>query len=111
MKRKIWLCTAAAALGISLSAVSLSSAELRQEPAVTAKHPMDALTADEVRSAKAILQKANKLDDAARFVSVSLDESPKSEVRAWKAGQPFARRAFSVVLKGGKLYVSFGLQY
>ena len=104
MKRKIWLCTAAAALGISLSAVSLSSAELRQEPAVTAKHPMDALTADEVRSAKAILQKANKLDDAARFVSVSLDESPKSEVRAWKAGQPFARRAFSVVLKGGKLY-------
>jgi primary-amine oxidase len=104
VNRKINLCAAAAALGTFLAALSPSWAELRQEAPTTAKHPMDAITADEIRSTKAILQKANKLDDASRFVSVSLDENPKSDVRAWKPGQPFARRAFAVILKSGRLY-------
>ena len=91
MKSKIQLCVVAAALGTCLSAVNPSRAELRQDAPVTAKHPMDALTADEIRSAKAMLQKANKLDDGTRFVSLSLDENPKAEVRAWSPEQPFAR--------------------
>ena len=104
MNRKIQWCVAAATLGACISVVSPSWAELRQDAPATAKHPMDALTADEIRSAKEVLQKANELDDNTRFVSMSLDENQKSEVRAWKPGQPFARRAFGVVLKGGKLY-------
>src|SRR6516164_3860131 len=104
MNRKIQWCVAAATLGACISLVTPSWAELRQDAPATAKHPMDALTADEIRSAKEILQKANKLDDYTRFVSMSLDENLKSEVRAWKPGQPFARRAFGVVLRGGKLY-------
>ena len=66
-------------------------------------HPMDALTSDEIRSAAAIMRAAGNLDDATRVVFLTVDENPKAEVRAWKPGQPFARRAFAVLLKGASL--------
>lgn len=81
-----------------------SRAEIRMDAPTVATHPMDALTADEIRDAIQILRKSGNFDDATRVVSLSLEESPKADVRAWKPGQPFARHAFGVFLKAGKLF-------
>ncbi|GJD51505.1 Primary amine oxidase [Methylobacterium crusticola] len=92
------------ALGLGLSALAAPApAEERVAPAATASHPMDALTADEIRAAMAVLRGAGKVDAATRIVSLSLDEEPKEAVRAWRPGQPFGRRARGVLLAGGRL--------
>ena len=65
---------------------------------------MDALTSDEIRTISQVLRSGGKLDDTTRVVSYSLDENPKTEVRAWKPGQPFARHGAAVLIKDGKLY-------
>jgi hypothetical protein len=53
-----------------------------------ATHPMDALTPDEITASAKILRAAGKLGDNVRIVSLSLEENPKAEVRAWTKGQP-----------------------
>ncbi|MBR0751975.1 tyramine oxidase [Bradyrhizobium jicamae] len=65
---------------------------------------MDGLTADEISAAVGVLRAAGKFDDAARIVSLTIDENAKDEVRAWHPGQPFARRAMATLLAAGKLY-------
>jgi primary-amine oxidase len=45
-----------------------------------------------------------KFDAAARVVSMTIDENAKDEIRAWRPGQPFARRAVATLLVAGKLY-------
>ena len=79
-------------------------AEERIAPVASPVHPMDGLTADEIRAGVDVLRGAGKLDDAARIVSFTLDENPKDEVRAWRVGQPFARKAIATLLAGGELY-------
>ncbi|MCP3395009.1 tyramine oxidase [Bradyrhizobium sp. CCGB12] len=69
-----------------------------------ATHPMDGLTADEIRAAVDLLRSAGKFDAAARIVSITLDENAKDEVRAWQLGQTFARRAIATLLADGRLY-------
>ena len=73
-----------------------------QAPQV-ASHPMDALTADEIKASAKILREAGKFGDTVRLVSLTLEENPKAEVRAWTKGKPFGRRAFAVLLDGGHL--------
>ena len=68
-----------------------------------AAHPMDALTADEITASANILRAAGKLGGTALLVSLTLEENPKAEVRAWTPGKPFGRRAFAVLLDGGRL--------
>ena len=68
-----------------------------------ATHPMDALTPDEITASAKILRAAGKLGDNVRIVSLSLEENPKAEVRAWTKGQPFGRHAFAVLLADGKV--------
>ena len=80
------------------------SAEVRVSVPSTASNPMDALTSDEIRTISQVLRSGGKLDDTTRVVSYSLDENPKTEVRAWKPGQPFARHGAAVLIKDGKLY-------
>ena len=64
---------------------------------------MDALTADEITASAAILRAAGKLGETVRLVSLTLEENPKAEVRAWTTGKPFGRRAFAVLLDGDHL--------
>ncbi|RVU18113.1 tyramine oxidase [Methylobacterium oryzihabitans] len=78
-------------------------AEERVPPPAAATHPMDALTADEIRAAAAILRRDGRLDGGARIVSLTLDEPAKAAVRAWTPGAPIARRAVGVVLTGAGL--------
>jgi primary-amine oxidase len=78
-------------------------AEERVPAIVRATHPMDALTPDEITASAKILRAAGKLGDTARIVSLTLEEPAKADVRAWTKGKPFGRRAFAVVLTGGKV--------
>jgi primary-amine oxidase len=79
-------------------------AETRIAPPASPAHPMDGLTADEIRAAIDVLRSAGRLDAAVRVVSMTIDENAKDEVRAWRPGQPFARRALATLLGNGQLY-------
>ena len=96
--------TLAGAAVATLALPQPSQAERRMWPQVAAMHPMDGLTTDEIRSVTDVLRGGGKFDDATRVVSMALDEDPKDEVRAWRPGQPFMRRAIATLLQGGHLY-------
>jgi CubicO group peptidase (beta-lactamase class C family) len=66
-----------------------------------AAHPMDALTADEIGRTVEILRSAGRTDETAKFATLALHEDDKEVVRAWRPGQPFARRACAVVMQHG----------
>jgi primary-amine oxidase len=89
--------------GMTLAARVPVRAEERLAPPLHATHPMDALTADEITASAEILRAAGKLGGTVRLVSLTLEENPKAEVRAWTKGKPFGRRAFAVLLDGGHL--------
>jgi primary-amine oxidase len=89
--------------GMTLAVRVPVCAEERLAPPLHATHPMDALTADEITASAEILRAAGKLGGTVRLVSLTLEENPKAEVRAWTKGKPFGRRAFAVLLDGGHL--------
>ncbi|MFK4753702.1 primary-amine oxidase [Oceanobacter antarcticus] len=64
----------------------------------TPVHPLDPLTLEELALAAAILKETQQLGDSCRFPYLQLEEPPKAEVLAFKADQPFSRRAFATVL-------------
>jgi primary-amine oxidase len=70
------------------------------EPAVQGErgtpHPLDPLTADEIRAAVAILRRDRGVDERWRIGSVELREPAKAAVQAFSAGDPI-RRAAEVV--------------
>ena len=51
-----------------------------------------------------MLRGAGKFGDTARIVFITLDENAKDEVRTWRPGQTFARRAVATLLNDGHLY-------
>jgi primary-amine oxidase len=55
-------------------------------------HPLDPLSADEVRTAIAAAR-ADARFAAAAFASITLDEPPKASVLAWRRGQQMTRQA------------------
>src|ERR1700744_2325479 len=101
--RSIFRRAVAVAL-ICASAVGSAIAEERVPAPLRATHPMDGLTADEIVAAAGILRAAGKFDQASRLVSLSLEENPKEEVRAWTPGAPFTRHAFAIILRDGALF-------
>ncbi|HEY7429322.1 MAG TPA: tyramine oxidase, partial [Streptosporangiaceae bacterium] len=70
--------------------------------AQTASHPLDPLSADEIRQAAKIVRADGRATPAMRFVSVSLHEPPKSEIPPGRPWQAFRREAFIVVLDPGE---------
>ncbi|MBI3299926.1 MAG: primary-amine oxidase [Elusimicrobia bacterium] len=75
-------------------------------PAFAAPHPLDPLSAAEYAKAVEILSKAGKLKSEVLFPNMALNEPPKAEVLAWKAGEPYRREAFASLYdrKAGKAY-------
>jgi primary-amine oxidase len=69
-------------------------------------HPLDALTPEEYWKIYKILYDAGKLEDKTIFASLLLHEPPKSEVLAWKPGDPIPRQADAVLLTKGKSYAA-----
>src|SRR5262245_52281527 len=69
-------------------------------------HPLDPLSADEFRRARAALAKARGVGLGWRFASMELREPPKKAMLAWKPGKGLAREASAAVWNraDGKLY-------
>jgi len=55
-------------------------------------HPLDSLTADEIRVAIQVVKSDARFVGAA-FPSVAVQDPPKADVLAWQSGQPLFRRA------------------
>ena len=74
-----WLSTACTALALA--------------PAVALSHPLDGLTAEEIRRVTEILRAAGEANEATRYPLIELIEPPKADVLAWSEGDPLTRRA------------------
>jgi len=68
-----------------------------------ARHPLDPLTADEIRVAVRVARSDARFAGAA-FPSVAVQDPPKAEVLAWQPGQPLARRARVEALTAASFY-------
>ncbi len=62
-----------------------------------ATHPLEPLTADEIRRTAAALRRDRGVGESYRFASIALEEPAKAVVKAWTPGLPVPRRAFAVV--------------
>ncbi len=87
---------APAALAVLLAATAAAS-----EPEV---HPLDPLTAVELRTVVEVLRGEGRVDEDSLFPLVTLDEPEKARVLAWKPGDPAERRALAVVKKGRRAF-------
>jgi primary-amine oxidase len=61
-------------------------------------HPLAPLTADEIRQARAVVEKAGKITEAVRFPLITLLEPAKAEVLAHRPGAEVSRRVLLIVL-------------
>jgi primary-amine oxidase len=61
-------------------------------------HPLEPLTAEEIKVAVATVKQAQSLSERVRFMSVALKEPPKDCVLAYRSGDPIERQAFMVLL-------------
>jgi primary-amine oxidase len=67
-------------------------------------HPLDPLSAAEIRAVVAVLQSDGSADSATRYALIDIDEPVKPDVLAWEPGQPFARRAFVIARRHRTVY-------
>jgi primary-amine oxidase len=67
-----------------------------------ARHPLDPLSAEEIRQAVKIIKEGGRSTPAMRFVSIGLHEPAKNVVEAFQPGQPIVREAFVVALEPGE---------
>ena len=72
-------------------------------PAVAAAHPLDPLTADEIRVA-AQVARADSRFASAQFASMLLNEPAKADVTAWQPGTTLPRQARLVVLTSASVF-------
>ncbi len=66
-------------------------------------HPLDALTADEIRTAVAVLRSSGVAIPAARFADVELLEPPKDVVLSFRPGDPIDRLVRARLVTGPEL--------
>src|SRR5256885_1872792 len=64
-------------------------------------HPLERLTADEIRAARALVDKAGLQTLNTRYAFLALEEPPKHEVLAFRPGDPIDRRVRAVLLDIG----------
>src|SRR5579871_6529534 len=69
-------------------------------------HPLDGLTPDEYWKVYNTLNTAGKLREKTLFASILLQEPLKSQVLAWKPGDPFVRKVDVVLYDEGKSYAA-----
>jgi len=67
-------------------------------------HPLDALNVSEVSAVVNILKRAGKVDKDTLFAAIRLKEPPKSEMWAWRAGDPFTRTSTVIFRRGPKTF-------
>ena len=69
-------------------------------------HPLDSLTKTEYWTVYDTLQQAGQVTPTTLFASVLLHPPAKSAVLGYRAGQPFAREADVVLLRGEKTFAA-----
>jgi primary-amine oxidase len=69
---------------------------ISQDDLVTNSHPLDPLSADEIRQAAAIVRRDRQLGGTWRFASIELKEPAKADLPALEAGTGSARAALVV---------------
>jgi primary-amine oxidase len=67
-----------------------------------ARHPLDPLSAKEIRQVVKIIKEGGRSTPAMRFVSIGLHEPAKSVVEEFQPGQPIVREAFVVAIEPGE---------
>jgi len=89
-----------------MNAQGLTGSGARPEPGEGGSHPLDPLSADEIRLARSVVQQIPGLSGDICFPSIRLFEPPKQVVRDFRAGQAFERQAWIVVqdLSAHRLY-------
>jgi primary-amine oxidase len=65
---------------------------------MTISHPLQRMTPDEIDRARQLFESAGLSGETIRFANLSLEEPPKDEVLAFKAGDPVDRRVRAVLL-------------
>jgi primary-amine oxidase len=70
---------------------------------IVAAHPLDPLTADEVRVAVQVMKTDARLERAA-FPSITVDPPSKADVLGWSAGRAMPRRARAIAVSGASLF-------
>jgi primary-amine oxidase len=78
------------------------SAECLPTISLAIRHPLEPLTASEVRQAVEVLRGRPEVNDTTRFVSVSLHEPDKSLVYDFTGDNPPPRKAFAVLFDNAK---------
>jgi primary-amine oxidase len=73
-------------------------------PVPPARHPLDPLSAAEIRATTDALAAAGDTDSASRFAWLTLVEPAKADVLAWSTDKPFSRRALAVVKQGPRTF-------
>ena len=63
-------------------------------------HPLEPLSAEEIRHVVAALRTAGRIDDAARFSTITVDEPAKEEIAAFEATGRAERRARVLIVPG-----------
>jgi primary-amine oxidase len=63
-------------------------------PAVTVSHPLDPLSAEEIRTAAAVIRASERLGREVLFIRVFLHEPAKADVLAFRDGDALDRQAF-----------------
>ncbi len=66
--------------------------------------PFDALTPTEIATTVRVLEHAGDADDETLYPTITLQEGPKADMRAWVKGKPIARAAFVVLRRKAKTY-------
>jgi primary-amine oxidase len=72
-------------------------------PALAVAHPLDPLTADEIRVAAQVARTDARFAGA-QFASILLDEPAKADVIAWRPGTTLARQARLVVMTPASVF-------
>ena len=72
-------------------------------PALAAAHPLDPLTADEIRVATQIVRTDARFAGA-QFASILLDEPAKADVIGWRPGKTLPRQARLVVMTSASVF-------
>lgn len=68
------------------------------QPTVAADHPLAAVTAAEITTARTVLERAGHVGASTRFPLIALEEPAKAEVLAHRPGDPVDRRLRCVLL-------------
>src|SRR5262245_59594031 len=67
-------------------------------PPMPARHPLEPLDADEIRTASAILRAAGHLHEGVRVIALTLHEPTRDDLRRLAAGQALDRAVFAILL-------------